>query len=110
MQLELSNVKQWKGDVVVVEPLSGADKVGSIYIPANHRDQKEDSGCLWSAVVRAFGDAIDRKVYGWQNVAIGDTVWMRPFSRQCPNFVDKSGKRYVIARQEDVFCAEEAVA
>lgn len=110
MQLELSSVNRWKGDTVIVEVLDSPEKIGNLYVPENHRNHKDDGGALWRGKIAAMGDKLDLTINGWDELKRGAIVWMRPFSFNCPDFKDSDGRRFVIARQEDVFCTEEVAA
>lgn len=110
MQLELSSVAKWKGDVVIVEPIEVPRMIGHIHVPDNYTGRKDDSGQLWKGEVKAFGDDIDREVPGWKGIKVGDRVWIRAYALNCPSFKTKQGKENIAIRQEDVMLVEEVAA
>lgn len=110
MQLELSKVAKWKGDVVIVEPIEVPKMIGHIHVPENYQGNKDNSGRLWKGEVKAFGDDLNMNVSGWKDVKVGDRVWIRAFALNCPSFKTKDGKENIAVRQEDVMLVEEVAA
>lgn len=110
MKLAAKNIKELRGDAVLVKGIMPETKKGSLYLPENYITLDDaNRRKVWKGEIVKFGTDVDFEQFGADRPEIKDVVFLAPESIDCPHFKDGEDVMFIV-RDEDILAKETVEA